>query len=297
MKTSNLGRGTIYAVGGASSVCWRDWISRVEPEQDIVILAHASKEWKASIEVELAELNMLGIKERRVITNRPGQKFLLPKDNVGLVYMLGGDARRLMAYFKECPEALHAVLEYVQNGGTLGLTSASAQAVGRIMPTGGCAPRIEKDAVFFGPGMNFVDVIVEVHFNERNDRLFRLTTGAAIFAPRPCFGLSLDTGLIIKQNERGEVWGEVVGQGNVIVTRAASSLKTTLPRLDVSQVLSIDWVKVLADEAAAEPGICSNPAQHSETVTDLQAHILGKGSRVNLDNLQIQIDASYVTSE
>lgn len=192
---SNRPRGKLFLIGGAAESCVGKFFELAGGSNSrILLVPHASENWKKNGDALAAELRTMGA--ARVVAAVPSEPFSIPRGTTG-IYMLGGDQSELVRLLGE--RGRRALKRYYRRGGLIAGTSAGAAAQAELMVTEGMSDgKLVADALKTGPGLGLVrGMMVDTHFMERN-RYNRMM--AAQFCREDglaAVGLDEDTGIIV----------------------------------------------------------------------------------------------------
>jgi len=191
----NRSGGKLFLIGGAAESCLKHFFELAGgAESRILLVPHASENWKKNGEALAAELQNMGA--ARVAVALPSEQFAIPRGTTG-IYMLGGDQSQLVRLLGQ--RGRRALHRYYRRGGLIAGTSAGAAAQADLMVTEGMSDsKLVDDSLRTGRGLGLVrGMMVDTHFMERN-RYNRMM--AAQFCRKgglAAVGLDEDTGILI----------------------------------------------------------------------------------------------------
>lgn len=197
-------RGKLFLIGGAAESCLVHFLELAGgADSRILIITHASENWKVNGDKLAAEFRSMGA--LRVDVAVPAQPLSIARGTTA-VYMIGGDQSVLVKLLGQ--RGRRALHRFNLRGGLIAGSSAGAAAQARLMVTEGMADgKLVDGALKTGRGLGLVrNMIVDTHFMERN-RYNRMM--AAQFCRRDgiaAVGLDEDTGIVI-DGDKATVYG------------------------------------------------------------------------------------------
>jgi cyanophycinase len=195
MSQSNRSCGKLFLIGGAANTCFKLFFELAGANSSkILLIPHASENWKGNGESLAAELRTMGAAS--VTLSVPTEPFAIPRGTTG-IYMMGGDQAVLVRLLGD--RGKRALQRYHRRGGLIAGSSAGAAGQARLMVTDGMQDsKLVDGSLQTGRGLGLVpNMMVDTHFMERN-RYNRMM--AAQFLRRDgmaAVGLDEDTGIII----------------------------------------------------------------------------------------------------
>jgi len=238
MSHSRRSRGKLLLIGGAADSCFKLFFEMAGgASSKILLVPHASENWKENGEALAAELRAMGAS--RVDVSVPAEPFAIPHGTTG-IYMLGGDQVVLVKLLGD--KGKRALQRYHRRGGFIAGSSAGAAGQARLMVTGGMSDsKLVDGSLTTSRGLGLVrNMMVDTHFMERN-RYNRMM--AAQFLAEDglaAVGLDEDTGIIIDGEE-----ATVVGAGCANFFAPETVVKRKHPQADGKPAkLSVGNVRV-----------------------------------------------------
>lgn len=237
MNTSKRQRGKLFLIGGAANTCFNKFFELAGGNASkILLIPHASENWKENGEALAAELRTMGA--ARVDMAVPTEPFSIPRGTTG-IYMMGGDQAVLVKLLGE--RGKRALQRFHRRGGFIAGSSAGAAGQSRLMIADGMVDHeLVEGSLVTGRGLGLMKkVVVDTHFMQRN-RYNRLMVAQFLGkAGVVGVGLDEDTGILVDHNI-ATVYG--AGAANFFVPLNVFKAKHAQPdgkpnRLSVGNVL------------------------------------------------------------
>ncbi len=216
LPTENLPKGGLFIIGGGSRpsemIDQLIELSKIKEGYGYVLpMASADDSAYFYANKQFAEKGIADLKDY----TKGGKQLLDSIENASLIYMAGGDQRRLMEVLSD--NERNAIRKAYEKGAIIAGTSAGAAVMSKKMITGDEKKHpeyhptfrtIEKDNIIFDEGLGLLpeNIIIDQHFIYRS-RYNRLLTAVLELPDHIGFGIDESTALFV-QNDSATVIGE-----------------------------------------------------------------------------------------